>query len=465
MPHAISGLGESLFGILTIAWVFIGSLGVLDFGLSRSATKFVSNAIDMKQINQIGPIIIASMAIALGIGVIFALVLYFWSEYIVLQFFNIPQLYTAEAIQTFKYVALGLPVILVTNVIRGSLEGLQRFGVLAASGIIVSISTYAIPAFSSITDISLPEIILWIIGFRLLAVSFNNIYLWKYYRWKKLQFGRIFLKKYLSYSGWISITNMLNPIIIFSDKFVIGYLLPVSQLTFYAVPHELVSRIRFLPTAITRAIFPLFSGTSAEQDSNRNMVFSISLLTILILISGICCLIAVNASLIIRLWLGGEYVEKSVLILQIVSCGIIFNSIALVPYNYLQGVSRPDIPSKIHASSLPVYLLLLILFTSEYGIKGTAFIWTVRTFFDMLLLLLFSFRVKPELLGSIFNKGNVLYLLIVLNIALTPLITLFNLGEVFTASLSVLLIGFLVIAAFIRYYLVHNSTIHIIRSQ
>src|SRR6267142_4700563 len=42
MPKLVSFLGETFFGLFSLAWVVIGYLAFLDIGVNRAATKFVS---------------------------------------------------------------------------------------------------------------------------------------------------------------------------------------------------------------------------------------------------------------------------------------------------------------------------------------------------------------------------------------------------------------------------------------
>jgi O-antigen/teichoic acid export membrane protein len=42
MPKLVAFLGETSFGLFSLAWVVIGYLSFLDIGVNRAATKFIS---------------------------------------------------------------------------------------------------------------------------------------------------------------------------------------------------------------------------------------------------------------------------------------------------------------------------------------------------------------------------------------------------------------------------------------
>ena len=45
IPFLVRGLGTERFGILSIAWVVLGSSGIFDLGLGRATTKFVAGSL------------------------------------------------------------------------------------------------------------------------------------------------------------------------------------------------------------------------------------------------------------------------------------------------------------------------------------------------------------------------------------------------------------------------------------
>jgi O-antigen/teichoic acid export membrane protein len=78
--------------------------------------------------------------------------------------------------------------------------------------------------------------------------------------------------------------------------------------------------------------------------------------------------------------------------LQWLSVGVLFNSLAQIPFVLLQGAGRPDITAKIHLLELPFYLLALWLLISEMGINGAAMAWCARAMMDAGLLFGMAYR-------------------------------------------------------------------------
>ena len=88
--------------------------------------------------------------------------------------------------------------------------------------------------------------------------------------------------------------------------------------------------------------------------------------------------------------------ENSTLVLQILAAGVLVNSLALIPFTYIQGVGRPDVTAKFHLVEAPFYLLLLWFGVQHFGIVGAATAWTIRVSVDGILLMLYV-RLSGEL--------------------------------------------------------------------
>ena len=81
---------------------------------------------------------------------------------------------------------------------------------------------------------------------------------------------------------------------------------------------------------------------------------------------------------------------KATLILQFLALGVLFNSMAYIPFTFLEGIGRPDITAKIQLAELPVYLVLMWIVIKQYGINGAALVWFLRMILDALILLYFA---------------------------------------------------------------------------
>jgi O-antigen/teichoic acid export membrane protein len=89
--------------------------------------------------------------------------------------------------------------------------------------------------------------------------------------------------------------------------------------------------------------------------------------------------------------------------MQVIGLGVLINSLGHTPFAFLQGIGRPDLPAKFHIIELPIYIVLVWILLSEFGIVGAACAWTLRVLLDTFLLFFAAFKIyplKPGLLGE-----------------------------------------------------------------
>ena len=68
IPFAVKGLGDDGFGILSIAWIVLGYLTMLDFGLAKATMKFVAERPDPWQDSDIPQLIWTAVTMAFTTG-------------------------------------------------------------------------------------------------------------------------------------------------------------------------------------------------------------------------------------------------------------------------------------------------------------------------------------------------------------------------------------------------------------
>ena len=106
---------------------------------------------------------------------------------------------------------------------------------------------------------------------------------------------------------------------------------------------------------------------------------------------------------LLTLWLGARFAAEGAPVLQILAVGVLINSLALVPYNLLQGIGRPDLTAKFHLLEVPLHMGLAWFLVTKFGLAGAALAWAVRVSLDFLLLIVAACwitRTSPRLLAG-----------------------------------------------------------------
>jgi O-antigen/teichoic acid export membrane protein len=146
-------------------------------------------------------------------------------------------------------------------------------------------------------------------------------------------------------------------------------------------------------------LFPAFA-TGFEQDPDRTRrLFAQGVKYIFLAIFPIALLVVAFAQQGLDLWLGKEFADHSTVVLQLLTVGVLINSLAQVPFSLIQSAGRPDLTAKLHLLELPFYLVAVWLMTRAFGIEGTAMVWSARVMVDALILFRMARGVLPQ--GSI----------------------------------------------------------------
>jgi len=389
IPIVIKYIGIERFGILSLAWAVFGYLSIFDIGLGQATTKCVAESLGKGERHQIPKILWTSIVFQSLLGIVGALTLIIATPLLTERILNIPHALQAEAKIVFNLIALSLPVALISGSFRATLEAAQRFDLVNAVKIPSGAASNLFPLLGALLGFSLPGIILLILCSRVLTLAAWIILSFNIYPEARkrtpilLETARPLFK----FGVWITVTSFINPLLTYLDRFMIGALLTVTAVSYYAAPYEMTVRLGLLPGSLLMLLFPAFSVLRGQQDENRTRsLFGMSFKYILTGLGPIVILIIVFAKLILELWLGNDFAQNSAIILQILSGGFLLNALARVAVGFLLGMGRPDIPAKFHVLELIFYIPLLLILIREMGIEGAAIAWTFRVSVDFLLL-------------------------------------------------------------------------------
>lgn len=160
------------------------------------------------------------------------------------------------------------------------------------------------------------------------------------------------------------------------DQLVIGSVLGLASVTYYAVPMSIVVRSQLFAGALSTTLFPRMSRLTDREA--RGLTQS-AMLALAYGYGAICASAIVLIRPFIGVWMGQDFASISAPVAEILLVGAWINGLASIPFAHLQGQGRPDVISKyLMVELLPLFLVLWLL-TREFGIIGSAYAWVLRT--------------------------------------------------------------------------------------
>jgi len=404
VPFIIRGLGTDRFGLLSLAWVVLGYFAIFDLGLGRATTKFVAEAWGKGEEKEIPHIAWTSVTVQALFGLLGSIVLIALTPLLVGRILNVPPELIGEAKVMFYILAPSVPIVLISSSFQGILEAFQRFDLVNAVKIPSSMLTFLLPLLGLYFEFRLPGIVALTLLARIgallvyIMLDFRIMPQLRKYSGSLSLFPRLF-----SFGGWVTVTNIVGPILVYLDRFLIGSLISLAAVAYYSAPYEIVTRLSIISTSLSVTLFPAFSSLEGVENKEKiGTIFAKSVKYILLTLGPVVLIVMLFARDILGLWLGTEFSLESTIVLQVLALGVLINSLAHTPFALLQGVGRPDLPAKFHLFELLIYVGIAWLLVSKWGINGAAMAWTLRVTLDTFLLFgaaFWVYKLSPQTLS------------------------------------------------------------------
>ncbi|EPK8021201.1 oligosaccharide flippase family protein [Providencia rettgeri] len=384
-------LGIELFGLYTLCLAIVGYAGIFDAGISRAVVREI--AIYRNNYEEKNRIISNSLFLLSLLSIIGAGALVFFSTSIV-TILNVNGLYTSQVKSAIHLISIALPIFLLTQVMMAILEGQEKFKLF---NFIRTISSSCISFFPAIFVYlsSSNSLIFAIIGLLIARIMALILSFYFCFHKEHVKFRLPCIKiiiRLIKFGGWITITNIISPIMTYFDRFILSHNMGAQNVAFYTAPSEGISRISIIPSALSRAIFPKLSN--AKNKKERLEYEKTGLLLMFIISSPIFILGFLFSKDILEAWMGTEFSGTPSDVFKILLVGFLFNALAQIPYSSLQASGYSNITAYIHISELIPYLVTLFYLVSYFGVLGAATAWSIRMFIDMSILIIINIKIK-----------------------------------------------------------------------
>jgi O-antigen/teichoic acid export membrane protein len=403
VPWLMHHLGQERLGILSLVWVVVGYFSFLDMGLGRAVTVSVAasraggHRVTSDEVHVLGSALILLMTVGVGMAVLLGLGIGTWGVPFKLSSSDLAD----EVRLALLWTLPSLPLLLSSAAFRGHLEGVGAFKVLNMLRIPTGVLLVAGPCLAAFFS---PSLVWACISIFLVRVM-HLLFLWALaanetgYRMVSLPAALLshsslpWLRRLLSFGGWVTVSNVVGPVIVYVDRFVIGATLAASSVAAYAVPFDMVSRLPVLVAALCSVLLPELARLSslaaatdasalhqAHQLVRRSSIFSAVVVAFLVVFGGAV------APWALTLWLGADFAQQSATLTQILLLAFGVNAVAQIPFTALQAVGKVRAVALLHSAELIPYALLVFFAISWLGLVGAAWAWLLRSIVDYSVL-------------------------------------------------------------------------------
>jgi len=399
IPALIHALGTDRFGALTIAWMVVGYFSFFDLGLGRAMTNLVAQKLGTSSDRELSEIIWTANLLMLAFGILGAIVLWILSPVIVQHLLKTPPALRPEITQSFYLLSLSVPFVISTTGFRGVLEARQKFAIINIVRVPMGVATFAAPLLVLPWTASLTAVVgILVIARALFWAVYASLALRDFPPLRRhVAIDINILPVLFRFGAWMTVSNIISPVMAYLDRFLIGMLLSLTAVAYYATPFEIATKFLILPAALVGVLFPAFSTALVANQEHTWNLFRRAIKYLTILMLPVLLLVVLFAKEGLTIWLGAAFAGHSTPVLQWLAIGVLANGIAALPFALVQGAGRADLTGKLHLAELPFYLLTVWYLTMHFGIVGTALAWSLRVIVDCALL----FLITNHLLGRV----------------------------------------------------------------
>lgn len=387
-PVLAHQLGEEKLGALSLIWMLVGYFSVFDLGLSRALTKLIAEKLGRDQEDEVPGLFWTALVTMTLLGGLGAVAMYWVAPWLAFDFLNASELLRDDILHSFRWVCVALPVIISIMGLVGTLEAYQHFKILNLLRIPLSSFTFLGPLlvlpFTKdlvvvVMVLVLGRLMEWVCYFTLCMKRMPQL---RKPRWIKMNT----VAHLLRFGGWMTVSNLILPLMYHIDRFLIGRFIAVFNVAYYITASEVIIKMMTLSRALVTVLFPSFSAHIHVHPAETRALYLQSMKALLSVMFVMVVMIMALAETGLDLWLGADYAAHSTAVMQWLAVGILFSSLSYIPYSFIQGAGKPAVTALIHVVELIIYIGLSIMLIHKNGIAGAAQAWCIRAVGDTLIM-------------------------------------------------------------------------------
>ncbi len=381
-PLIITYIGKTEFGIYAIVMGFIGTFGLLDFSISASFIKFISEHYNKKQFEELNKTINTGMFFYITFTLIVCIIVLIFSEQI-LSLINIPP-------ELFPLAKFSLYISLLifflatsTTIFVSVLISIQKMYVNSIAGLVINLLNFIITYIVLIAGMGLAGILYTQLGAVIVSVFFNIYLALKEVPEIKIRFSyidKLSFKKMGAFGLQMQVSRFSSFLSEKYDEFLLGSFSTLGNVTYFNLANRVTRLGKFFPLQLFQQVAPVAAELEANNDQKKlNELFYEATKYLTVFSAPIFLYIFIFGELIVNTWMGPGY-DITVYLLRILAAGQLVNLLISAPGNsIIPNLGKPKFLMYEGIISLVINLVLSYFLIKYYGIVGAAIGSTVST--------------------------------------------------------------------------------------
>ena len=398
VPFTLEYFGVEVLGFIAICWLLVGFSGIFDLGLSRSMTQIVARLLPSQEFIGIRKYFWTTFSISLVLSLIVSVIINYYSLNII-SLFKVSDDLLDVGVESFKVLSLSIPFILLGSVLVGFLTAYNSFDIVNVIKVPIGILMMLAPVISYYLNLGVIGIMYVLLIAR--VISFFGYFLMVFIKHdflRKIDYSLYGLNDLMNQGLWMTLSNVISPIIVNFDRVVLGTLISVQAVAYYSTVYDVITKLHIIPTTFVTVLFPLFAYNSlSTETSKNNLLISKYIWIVMLIISPVIFIAHIWSFDLISIWLSPDFAEKSYKIAMILLIGVFWNTLAQIPFTFLQANGNSSKTALFHIMELLIFLPMLYWAVTKFGIAGAALAWSIRVILDFILLFYYTKKITGQL--------------------------------------------------------------------
>jgi O-antigen/teichoic acid export membrane protein len=372
-PVYIKYLGIDQFGLFTLISSITAPLGILNAGISQSATKFVAQYIAAGDYVKAAESVQTSAFLNLAFGMAGCAILIALAPWLAVSVFKIPASLHQSATIAFRIAGVIWLSTQMAQTYQAVITGVQKFDTLALHNALQSLLMYGLgaavvcfsPSIVSVLLVSLGvSTLYWLIWYLKARESIRHLPVGP--RWSSKQ-----AKETWAFSGWQILNAIVGLLGNHADRLLLGTLKGTGLVGFYGIALSIQSRLVTLIWSLLGTLFPAASAASTQENKSELLVLRYGWAFAILGMALYGTVFVVGPDFLV-LWLGQKVGLQTAPVLQVLLLVAFVGLPSAVLYHYLLGHGLTKWLSLGNIATSACTVLLAWVFISHYGLLGAA---------------------------------------------------------------------------------------------
>ena len=345
VPLVVRGLGPAGYGVYALVTAVVGYFAVMDINLTAGSVKYIAQHRASGDDDSIARTVTFGLATYAGIGLLGAVAMFLSAAWLVDTVFAVPPALHQEATATLRLAALAFLCGQLQSYLNSVPQSLMRYDI---SGRLEMVFGALLP-LATVGVLALGHGLFEVILLRVVASALHALLLWRairrllpawHWRWPAGAARAALLR----FSGWSCLARFAALSYAHADKLIIGALVGVAGLAYFAVAATLANRVLGLSFRLSAVFFPAASALAARGELARlDRVYLKATRYVTYLNGAMLVLLAVFAHQILGFWMDATFARHGATILAVMALSQCVDSLTSLPSLVNDGMGHPRV--------------------------------------------------------------------------------------------------------------------------